>query len=232
MRGDQKVILGVAAAAIIGFCGTGLAAMNLYGSKKEADRKVASLEKELKDLRTSKSAPLVKKGGGPDLAKENHDLAERLKSLQVEVDRLRAENAQLKTGLAKVAEQALARAPAAAPAAAPPLVAAAPPPPPPPAASDSPWGASEDSELDEMANTLKLNQEQREQTRKIILEGQNEFETKLMEVSRSGTEHDVLAIERIGEEVSNRTQARIDQILFPEQKSKFADLMKRKREGQ
>jgi hypothetical protein len=87
---------------------------------------------------------------------------------------------------------------------------------------------SEDQELDEMASRLSLTPEQREKVKKIILDGQNEFERKLIAAAKGGVAGPE-GIEKIGEEVSTATQKRIDEILFPEQKAKFAEFVKEKR---
>jgi hypothetical protein len=89
-----------------------------------------------------------------------------------------------------------------------------------PTPSGEPWGASEEGELDKLAGALNLDQPQREEVKRIILQAQNEFEKRLIEASQSG-ERDIMIIERIGEEVSKNTEQRIRQILRPGQQENF-----------
>lgn len=241
-----------AAATAIGFVGTGIGMMATHAAWKDAERRLAKLEADQKSSRP-KGPPLLldptKRGqGGVDLATENKDLTQKLKTAQDKVRTLEAriatlerENADLKKAVAVAGAAAKPVPGSAYGAAAPPppvdMTALGPggrdvaPPPPPDPGNAEPWGAAEDSELDEMAAVLQLNPEQREHVKKIILDGQNEFERLLIEASQSG-ERDIMIIERIGEQVSKQTQGKIDQILFPEQRGKFAELMRKKEAGQ
>jgi hypothetical protein len=233
-----------AAAMAVGFVGSSLAAMSVASSKRELERKLSKAEADRDSARKAAKTPadlLKPKTGARDVEAENKQLLDRVRGLEKRVKDLEKDNDQLKKSLG----QAIAAAPAPKPAPGggglgglpqPPAAATeapatgqgATPPPPPPPPGQNPWGASEDTELDEMTTELKGSPEQREQWKRFIIDGQNEFEQRLIEASKSG-ERDILVIERIGEEVSARTQSKIDQTLFPEQKVKFAALMRRKR---
>lgn len=216
----------------LGAVGGGLLYMQASGEAARLEEKVKQLE-AAKDRAPAKpaAAPPSK---GRDYEKEISELAARVReleqtrrALEAEAKRLRDENAALKTTL----EQAKAAA-AGAPAPAPASLAAQPPPPPmvvpegaPP--RPEPWGAAQDSELDELATVCKLNPEQREQVRIIITEGQNEFDQRLVELSRErGQARGIEDIERIGEEVSKKVKERILQVLYPEQQQRFREFMR------
>ncbi|MHC4390739.1 MAG: hypothetical protein ACYS22_05390 [Planctomycetota bacterium] len=83
-----------------------------------------------------------------------------------------------------------------------------------------PWGASAGSEIDELSKAVGLSKEQTAQVRQIILDGQQEFERRMIEAGQRG-ERDLGVIDRIGQEMAARTEQAIRQGLYPEQQRKF-----------
>jgi hypothetical protein len=230
--------LAVAASALAA-AGLGLGWMN--------DR--SQLRRQMETLRApAKDAP-APKAGAPKPAtrnfeKEVQDLTQRLRERDREIASLRAESERLKKAAAAPAPGLVAaaapdpKAPAKPPAPQPPLPPEAGPPPSPPGAAAAgsqppqgqPWGQAQDSEMDELANALKLNAEQRDAVRKIILDGQMDFEKRLIAIGQKG-ERDINAIEREGDAVSQRVRSQIKQILYPEQQTLFDGYMNDKERG-
>jgi hypothetical protein len=239
-----------AAAMTIGFAGTGFVAMNAVAKRKELERKLAERDAHAKIAGGGKApAPAAggvkpKPAGGRDLEKENAEFARRVRDLELRVEGLKRENQTLREAAAKAAPSGPNPLAARISGGAPPNPNAVPEialtdaqrqalaqnPPRPVAGGEpnaQPWGAAEDGEIDEMSRALKLNPEQRTEVKKIILESQNEFERRLIEASQKG-ERDITIIERIGDDVSQKTQQRIKQILSAEQQKPFDDLMREK----
>jgi hypothetical protein len=230
-----------AAVTAIGFVGSTIGLMSVAAAKREVERKLAKAEAELKGKPAPKgggSSLVFQKKGGDSEKSMVEAQAKTIQSLSDRSRKLEGENEMLKRTLAELQKQ-LATAGAQKPIPGSAYGTGAPPPeivvgnkgegrdlapPPPPEPSNEPWGASEDTELDEMAAALKLTPEQRDQTKKFIMDGQNEFERLLIEASNTG-ERDIMVIERIGKQVSDKTQGRIKQILFPEQIGPFEKLM-------
>jgi hypothetical protein len=221
--------------------GAGVGVMSAVAAKKETERKLEKAESELKKGRGAAPITAPKTPGEADAEKEKRELAGRVRDLETRLKALEAENKALKDKLALGAGAAPGKPVPGGSlgTAAPPNAVvvedrgrdlAPPPPPEPQNDGNNPWGAAEDSQLDEMAAVIKLNPEQREAVKTIILEGQNEFERLLIEASQKG-ERDITIIEKIGEQVSKKTQSRIEQLLYPEQKPKFAEYMRRQEEG-
>ncbi len=192
------------------------------------------------------------------LSSDSASKSRRIEALDRDIARLTTENAELRMRLAEKADALGKSGPGDVQPPVPPPFAAPPPPdgpyasgadvppgPPPLEPLDGPpgppvpedgepeeghgWGTSGENELDELASVLKLNPEQREEVKRIIMDGQQEFERALIAISQSG-ERDARAIERVGDEISKRTQERIDGILYPEQKEPFREIMRKKRE--
>ncbi len=235
-----QIVAGVMA---VGCIGSALGLMTTVAKKRDAERKLQTAEADLAAARGGKGAVTTpKKATGPSVpaAPGAEFAAGRIKALEGEVKRVEAalrqamaENEDLKKQLAGgKAVPGSAYGQGAPP---PEIVVGgrdlAPPPPPgdPQTDGNNPWGAAEDSQLDEMAAVIKLDVAQREETKKIILDGQNEFERLLIEASKGG-ERDITAIEKIGEQVSKKTQARIEQLLREDQKGAFREYIRKQEE--
>lgn len=95
-------------------------------------------------------------------------------------------------------------------------------PPPQPAAPEG-----EDPQYAEMSKAVGITPEQAPQVKKIIAEGQDEFERRLAEITRSSAV-EVQAIEKLGDAVAKKTEERILEILTPEQKPRFKAYLKEK----
>jgi len=234
-----------AAAMAIGLVGAGVGAMQIHAGKQEADRKLAKAESDLKSLRGATS--LIGAGrpkGGRDLEKENADLASRVRTLEARVGALERENALLKQSLQRSTEgPAHAKpipgggmtpsgpAPVAAGASDPgiPIAAVDAGIPSPPVDVNESWGASEDSELDEIAAIVKMSPEQRDKTRDLIRDGQNKFLRLLQEAGAAG-EKDITIIEKLGNQVYQETRGGISSILRPEQRGAWDEYLKKQEE--
>ncbi len=244
-----RYLLGYAAGSALAILLLVIALVGARGKSGELESKLRGLERENEILRVAPASGPADKGVKTPpgelerLAGELERARQQIAALQREIDGLRRQNTDLAARLERPAE-------AASPWTPPPAAPPGPPPPgwtspPPPVAPPDPgsyssaadqypgegtgeaWGASEDGELDEMASVLKLNPEQREVVKRIIMDGQSEFERALIALGQSG-ERDITAIERIGEDISRRTQERIRQVLYPEQQAAFRELMQQK----
>lgn len=203
----------------------------------------AQLRRELATLKAPavKEAPpklrLTPKPANVD--REILDLRTKVGTLERQVAALKQENERLRKELAELKAKAgapTAAAPGKTLPQAPSPLASNPPPLPEgdrPAAGapqQQPWGASEDSEMDEMSQALKLNPEQKDAVRKIVMDGQLDFEKRLIALGQKG-ERDINAIEREGDAVSQKVRERIRQVLYPEQVNLFDGYMKTKEEA-
>jgi predicted nucleic acid-binding Zn-ribbon protein len=235
--------------------GAGLAYMQASGDRAALAERLARLERdEAKGVPAAPKA-LAPARGGRDLDRELAETSARCRKLENELKTLQAENARLKAENEKLKQQAGAATAAAdgqkgLPAQPSPYAMPAPgtgepdqvvgaggaiptvnpqAPPGQVEPAGQPWGQAEDSEMDEMAAAVKLSPEQRQVIRQIIMDGQNEFERRLIEASQKG-ERDIRIIEQVGEEVSRKSKEKIRQVLYPEQLDPFEKYMKGKEE--
>jgi len=243
-----QILAGVMATGLVL---TGLGAASIHAGKRESERKLAKAEADLKAAQASgadASGGARPKGGPRDLERENGDLASRIRTLESRAASLERENEMLREALKRSqgtpAPISVGPAPRQGGSG---LLASRPPPPPaPPAAQpavglppagvvsaapapDAPASAGEQTEIDEMAVSLKLVPEQRDELRRIWREHGDEFDRALTEANNAGN-RDIMVIERIGAETRQRFDARVDQMLYPEQKERFKD-WKKKREA-
>jgi hypothetical protein len=230
--------------------GTLLFAMSLKQDLRKERRNLADLgDKAAEQERAAKARAA---GGGGDKPADRQQLELELAALRQRLDSLTAERDRFLREAERLRAELAVRGGAAGPGPALPGTLAGlgpqvPPPPspegfpdappgpppvmaPPPAPRHEPWGASEDVEMEAMAKALKLEPQQKDQVRLIIMDSQNEFERRLIEASQRG-EGDISLLERIGEELSKKTEQRIRQILFPGQQRDFDDYMQKLREG-
>jgi Spy/CpxP family protein refolding chaperone len=113
----------------------------------------------------------------------------------------------------------------AAPAAAQEKPATAPAPPTPTAEPSDP----EDMELEELAAVLALAPAQKAEIRKILREGQDEFERRLTAATRENRT-DPGVIEKIGEEVSKEVEAKVLKVLDEKQRAAYKKWLAEKEE--
>ncbi|GIW71704.1 MAG: hypothetical protein KatS3mg102_1246 [Planctomycetota bacterium] len=240
--------------ATVGCAAALLGVVQLMGTNRELERRLERLEKAPAAAAPARPLPAPARTGAGTSESElvlARARAERLEAERSELERelaaLRAENAQLKEALARLQHEAAGSPPGTGPALAGNPVPAGPPPSepalappappaagahpvPPPSPSGEPWGASQEGEIERLAGALGLDQQQREEVRRAIIQGQNEFERRLIEASQAG-ERDITIIERIGEEISRRTEQRIRQLLRPEQLERFERYMQELRQN-
>ena len=228
----------------VGLVGAGLGAMTIHASKQESERKLAKAEGDLKVLRNL-GGPIgpvkaPKPAAGVDYAKENAELAKRIRALEQRVQELERENAMLKEAIAKSGSQPAHQKPlpgtplpeaslAGGPQGQPIPVVDPSVPPPPPVDMNETWGSAEDTELDEIVAIAKMSPEQRDQTRQIIRDGQAKFLKMLQDAGAAG-EKDITIIERIGRQVYDESRAGIGQILRPDQRAAFEEYLRKQEE--
>jgi hypothetical protein len=242
------IVAAVAAAAALG------GAFAYVEAGKDRDR----YERLLQDLERPERPPPHKAAPKPqrrDSEKEVSELSTRVRLLEAKQtsllaarDRLRAENDRLKSAAAP-ATAALPNPnkglPGADPLATRPAEPyTAPPGYPPPPGTPAPmegggevaWGAAEASEMEELSAAVGLTPEQREPVRLAIVEGQQEFERRLIELGQQrGNDKNtdmMKEVEKVGDEVYKKTYARIFDMLTPEQQKRFAEYMNKKEHGE
>ncbi|MFC1707146.1 hypothetical protein ACFL59_10075 [Planctomycetota bacterium] len=247
MKRNQVKLLGAASAVLaVLFVGSLLLTLSVKSGMRGLERDVARLRKELSEAKGK--SPKVEKPADRSLEQRLARARDTLQTVQKERDALRRENKALKRALAHAAGaksgMELSAPPAkpipgtpmpigleptgrpgslagtpGGPVAPPPIKA------PPPAPRGEPWGPSTDNEMDELAAAVKLTPEQREEVKQLIMNGQDEFERRLIEAGQTGV-RDISAIEEIGQEVSKQTEDRINQLLYPEQRQAFGEYMR------
>jgi hypothetical protein len=225
------------AAAVVAAAGAGFAYMNAASELKraraqieEAQRAPAPKPSEPRkpsrdfeaELRQANLHAEQLEGANRQLQKTVEDLKARVRDLQARLDAATP---------GASAQPSVAMAPPAPP---PPVVRnpAAPPPPPPDAPpGEEPGtgrpGPAGNAEMRELVEAVKLTPEQAEAARKIIIDGQAEFQQRMIDAGRRG-ERDVHVIEQIGNEISKELESRIQQLLTPEQQQPFRDYMRSK----
>lgn len=228
-----------AAAMAVGFVGTGIGLMSVAAQRREAARRLERAEADLKAARAAAAKSVVRPGGKRTAdAPPPPDASGRIRALEARAAQLERENEQLKKAL----ELALKNQQKAIPGSAygqgapPPEIAAgsrgpeavSTPPPPPEPGED--WGAAEASEIDELAAVCKMNPEQRAATQNITREEQTAFNNELIELDRQGRGvRGIEDIEAIGRKYSERIEARIRQLLYPEQVPLFEEYLRKQR---